>query len=92
MYTNLFLNHREILLDYETRWVSWFKWEKKTYWRVCNAQEQYGCSNSYVLMSVDDHAMGEYIRKVTVMPDYFKQRDKTEVSTFQVSCKVLIQS
>lgn len=38
-------------------------------------------------MSVDDHAMDEYIRKVTVMPDYFKQRDKTEVSTFQVSCK-----
>ena len=40
-------------------------------------------------MSIADHAMAEYLKKVTIMPDHFKQRDKTKVSTFEVnSCFV----
>ena len=74
---------REVLLDYETEWSGFYS-TKKHYWRICKAQEEEECSNSYILMSVEDHGMEEYIKKVTEPPDHYKQKDLTKVSTFEV--------
>ena len=75
---------REVLLDTEWVW-DWFQSATKSYWRVCHAQEDNECSNGYIFPSAFDHGIAEYIKKVTAMPDYFKEKDATHVSTFKVS-------